>query len=217
MSGIEQLFKLKADPILHTITVTAERVDSGVYVEYETLDNNRPHDYKNVIAVYRGDGVPYDDSIHPVAAPLVDGNDARGDQVIHVDLQDEDYTFGYSVGLSQAQVVASVPLPDKGTGEQAVFPHMDLRKLGTHTLCLRYRLPDGCKPRSFGHRVALYEGHVHPFTDRNPIYQQHIAEDVSRGEVDINGVPIYQNKLYTLAYFAGPENTMLCMTLWFNT
>lgn len=181
---------------------------SFVSVRYTLLPGNRPMTYGNYFAVWQSayPQVPWDSDLVGRAAPSHD--QSQGSLPIRADLQAKSYIVGLALGENPSSVCATVFIPAMGDeliegppAEQEFFATtLALAELQSDHAIIRYALPKGSTPQSFGHWVGLWEGERITYDGSGLRLRNGVERQAAEGEVAL----VYSFRAtttYTVAYF----------------
>jgi hypothetical protein len=209
-----------------------------ILIKCEFLQSEKAKDYNDALLIWDNMGMYL-----PQEDPPGNASTAFGDNNIYqtIDIQkrilyNTPYLIGLSVGKNKEQagaeskfyksVCATAFIPPVGNISDITYEttRIILTSEFGPQMHIYYKVPDGVKPKSYGHWIALFEGKVdtidkeqipvkagdEPFEGIRLIERHDIAADSSSGEIifDFSDGPL-RYKDYSLGYFVGQDPTHL--------
>jgi hypothetical protein len=202
-----------------TTKMCAELFDAKhIGVCRKTLTGNQPQLFGNVVSVWSGTGIGWDNKPAPILTVPVEGETPDGDMII--DLGDRHagappYMVAYGTSDSNtayctAQVAGSSP-PQAPITTQ--FSRVQVRS--DSLLAYFTTLPRNA-PRTYGNWIGLWKGGSLTYDGTNRIAKVDINSDAATSQ-SMNNLDLTVDTIYTLGYACGPRDQDLAAWLTFRT
>jgi len=183
-----------------------------VIVSYNCIPGNQPATYGNYLAIWQNSGpVPY--NTEPMKTIQIERNTPDGSQVFDgLNLENNNYVIGYAVGplLNQGQkagnVCSTVFLPNANKDEQVdLAANLSLEFVGVNVVAFKYRLPDGCQPKSNGAWAGIWRSSQASYNNP-PLDKIAVPIDNESGSISFSNVSIGIGLTYTIGFFMSGWN-----------
>jgi hypothetical protein len=204
-------------PSLETCAISIQGfTGTTVDVAYSGLPGNQPKDYGNFVAIWDGSVIPWQAT--PMRQMPIPDNMQSGTLVIgDVAITSSTYTVGYGVGPAIPTVCAAATLAAGGLATPEMAVTIAVTNIGTTSLSVHYHTLSGYLPATNKNWIGLWTGSITPYGPPKPLASQPITDDVTDGDVGINGVVLTIDTTYTLVYFMGAATTTAAALLTFTT
>jgi hypothetical protein len=214
------LARLLADPaVLTKFEVDKDNIDSSsLNFFYNTLDGNKPGEYKNTAYLWEVDG--WEISGQPIKTHKINSPLASGVQTFEgLGLAQRDYLIGYAVGEGNGAVVTTQRLHSLGGGKYDVISappeealSFNMTNVNTTTVSYSFRIPSGTSADANGDWIGVWKGTTGAYLyekEKEPISLKSIAIDDSHGNDRLtlsNGQQFVSGASYMLGYFKSGYN-----------
>jgi len=220
--------------VLKAIQVT----ESIIVLEYNLLPDTNPGANGNLAAIWQNtNNIPYNQK--PEATVKVTGSSQRGQFSFPVDLRQNSYIIGYSVGpeledpsqkygnVCSTIYVPSIPKPQSikantvvaAESDDPFYSDLTLGVITGDTVTFKYAVPENCQPKINKAWVGVFRGSAS--YNNQPEKAVPMASNEDSGWMAINH-KFVANKKYTIAYFMSgysdttPVQTRMAVTLSFT-
>ncbi|MCP3140385.1 hypothetical protein [Pyxidicoccus xibeiensis] len=197
------------------LTITGSS-GTTVDVSYVGPPGNQPHTFQNFVALWRASVVPW--GVVPEARLTVPTDGETGSLVLmDVSITRAEYTTAYAVGPEVDDICASALLEADGSAGPVDAVTAKIVSLGADSLTVRYHTLDGYLPATAGNWLGLWRGRVSPYhAPAEALARVPIPQDVTDGDVDINGVKLEPDFPHTLIYFMDKDLKSAAVVLQFT-
>ena len=176
-----------------TTTISAQQVGSTyVSVTYKTLSGNQPQAFGNVISVWNGTNIGWDNRPSAIVTVPITQDTPDGDMVISLGSEPSGgppYMVAYGTSKSGTTYCAA----QIGGVEQPFEPittKISLRWLGTDSLLAEFSTPPQNDPRANCNWIGLWEGQSFSYNGINRIAKVPVDTNTATGSQDMNGLKL---------------------------
>lgn len=216
MSGKPELLTLTSTNLNQTVLKVIQVTESLILLEYNLLPDTNPGANGNFAAIWQNtNNIPYSQT--PEGTVAVTGSSQKGQFSFPVELRQNSYIIGYSVGPELAapsqkygNVCATVYIPSipateanedtvvEAEGDESFSTVLTLGVCTGDTVTFKYGVPENCQPKTNKAWVGVFRGAASYGTA--PEKAVAMASNEDSGWMAINH-KFLANKKYTLAYF----------------
>lgn len=209
-----------AGPLLTQTTLSVTGYTSStVSVKYETLPANQPRTYQNFVAIWQSTQIPWGQA--PLQSEAIPQDGQSGSLVLSgLAVQTKSYIVGYGVGAAMTTIAASAVVYVGGQtapNASGACVALGLASVGTDSLVVHYQTLAGYRPLTYKNWLGLWQGEASPYSSGRPQAIGKPDQDVSEGDIALNGLSLPFDTTFTLAYFTGPDQTEAAALLTFST
>lgn len=208
-----------APPTLRQVRVAVRAATARqVLVEYASLSGSNPAVMGNFAALWQEtDEIGWDDAPLARAPVPATGITPTGSMILETRLQAKPYLLGYGVGTGTGSICATAAVVVGGGQDptKRFASSLSLIAASTDSMILGYEVPQGSRPKEFGHRLGIWEGGAFSYT-RPPLVTFPLVEDLSESTVGLQ-YPLLAQSTYTIGYFTDAAPTALACALSFST
>jgi len=228
---------LAGGSLSQTVLKVIQVTESIIVLQYELLPDTNPGANGNFAAIWQNtNNIPYSQT--PEGTAPVTGSSQKGQLSFPVDLRQNSYIIGYSVGpelkdgsqkygnVCSTVYIPSIPKPQsikenavvEADGDDPFFADLTLGVITGDTVTFKYAVPENCQPKTNKAWVGVFRGSAS--YNNPPEKAVAMTSNEDSGWMAINH-KFVANKKYTLAYFMSgysdtPTQTRMAVTLSFT-